>query len=38
MKVDIDGDGKIEPAPGTGGGQQIDTQVGAPVVTGGGPG
>jgi hypothetical protein len=34
FKYDIDGDGQIE-APAQGGGQQIDTHVGDPVVTGG---
>lgn len=35
FEYDIDGDGAIE-KPGSGGGQQVDTQVGEPVITGGG--
>jgi hypothetical protein len=36
FRYDVDGDGTIEKAPsgGGGGGQQIDTQVGGPVITG----
>lgn len=36
FKYDIDGDGTIESPSKGGDGQQIDTQVGGPVVTGGG--